>query len=124
MGKKKSVALMVFLTIVMIALCGLVLFPSVPVGVKDWKPVVSQYDFSTELDGGYYAYYYPEGVIPATKYDDELQGYQELVDDAKDDKEKKEAQDEYDKSYRQERLPNERRPPSKPLRRSARKRLP
>ena len=97
MGKKKSVALMVFLTIVMIALCGLVLFPSVPVGVKDWKPVVSQYDFSTELDGGYYAYYYPEGVIPATKYDDELQGYQELVDDAKDDKEKKEAQDEYDK---------------------------
>ncbi|MBE7084631.1 MAG: hypothetical protein E7368_01085 [Clostridiales bacterium] len=97
MGKKKSVALMVLLTIVMIALCGLVLFPSVPVGVKDWKPVALQYDFSTELDGGYYAYYYPEGVIPATEYEDDLKGYQELVNDAKDDKEKKEAQDQLDK---------------------------
>ncbi len=82
MGKKKSVALMVVFTIVIVALCGLLLFPSIPVGVQIWKPVVSQYDFSTELDGGYYTYYYPEGVIPETEYEDDLKGYQELLDDA------------------------------------------
>ena len=98
MGKKKSVALMVILTIVIVALCGLVLFPSVPVGVKDWKPVASQYDFSTEIDGGYYAYYYPEGVIPETEYNDTVQGWQEIVDspDATAE-EKQDAQDELDK---------------------------
>ena len=97
MGKKKSVALMVVLTIVIVALCALVLFPSVPVGVKIWKPVASQYDFSTEMDGGYYAYYYPEGVIPETEYNDTVTGYLELVDAAETDKEKKDAQDELNK---------------------------
>ena len=96
MGKKKSVALMVVLTIVIVALCALVLFPSVPVGVKDWKPVASQYDFSTELDGGYYAYYYPEGVIPEAEYNDTVQGYQELVDTAETDEERQEAQNDLD----------------------------
>ncbi len=85
MGKKKSVALMVILTIVIVALCALVLFPSVPVGVKDWKPVASQYDFSTELNGGYYAYYYPEGVIPEAEYNDTVQGYQELGAEAEEE---------------------------------------
>ncbi len=97
MGKKKSVALMVLFTIVIIALCGLLIFPSIPVGMKIWKPVVSQYDFSTELDGGYYAYYYPEGVIPETEYNDTLQGYQELVDGAETDDERADAQKELDK---------------------------
>ncbi len=85
MGKKKSVALMVVFTIVIVALCGLLLFPSIPVGVQIWKPVVSQYDFSTELDGGYYTYYYPEGVITETEYEDDLQYYTELVEVAEED---------------------------------------
>lgn len=98
MGKKKSVALMVFITIIVVVLCALVLFPSVPVGVKDWKPVASQYDFSTELDGGYYTYYYPEGVIPATEYEDTVKGWQEIVDSADStEKEKQDAKDELEK---------------------------
>lgn len=98
MGKKKSVALMVILTIVIVALCALVLFPSVPVGVKDWKPVASQYDFSTEVDGGYYAYYYPEGVIPEAEYNDTVQGWQEIVDSSDSTEEEKEdANDEMEK---------------------------
>ncbi len=98
MGKKKSVALMVVLTIVIVALCALVLFPSVPVGVKDWKPVASQYDFSTEIDGGYYAYYYPEGVIPEAEYNDIVQGSQEVLDSLDStEEEKQDAQEELDK---------------------------
>ncbi len=97
MGKKKSVALMVFLTIVIVALCALVLFPSVRIGVKIWKPVASQYDFSTEMDGGYYAYYYPEGVIPETEYNDTKTGYQELVEAAETEKEKQAAEGELEK---------------------------
>ena len=98
MGKKKSVALMVFITIIVVVLCALVLFPSVPVGVKDWKPVASQYDFSTELNGGYYTYYYPEGVIPATEYEDTVKGWQEIVDSADStEKEKQDAKDELEK---------------------------
>ncbi|MBE5745237.1 MAG: hypothetical protein E7355_03770 [Clostridiales bacterium] len=98
MGKKKSVALMVILTIVIVALCALVLFPSVPVGVKDWKPVASQYDFSTEIDGGYYAYYYPEGVIPEADYNEEKLGYEEIRDSANSTaKEKEDAIDDLEK---------------------------
>ncbi len=97
MGKKKSVALMVIITIVIVALCGLIIFPSIPVGVKDWNPIALQYDFSTEVDGGYYAYYYPEGVIPETEYNDNVQGYQELVDDATTDEERADAQNDLDK---------------------------
>ena len=67
MGKKKSVVLMVLLTIVIVVLCGLMLVPF-PVSETDsWKPPVLRYDLSTDLGGGYYAYYYPEGVIPETE---------------------------------------------------------
>ena len=67
MGKKKSVVLMVLLTIVIVVLCGLMLIPF-PVSETDsWKPPVLRYDLSTDLGGGYYAYYYPEGVIPETE---------------------------------------------------------
>ncbi len=69
MGKKKSVVLMVLLTIVIVVLCAVTLFPSIYVSeVNKWVPVVSQYDLSTELGGGYYAYYYPEGVISETEF--------------------------------------------------------
>ena len=69
MGKKKSVVLMVLLTIVIVVLCAITLFPSIYVSqVNKWVPVVNQYDLSTELGGGYYAYYYPEGVISETEF--------------------------------------------------------
>ena len=74
MGKKKSVVLMVLLTIVIVALCAITLFPAftIPGGVKKWNPVTLQYDLGTDLGGGYYAYYYPEGVITETEYQDNL----------------------------------------------------
>ena len=70
MGKKKSIVLMVLLTIVIVVLCAITVVPSfaIPGTVKIWNPVVSQYDLGTDLGGGYYAYYYPTGVISETEY--------------------------------------------------------
>ncbi len=76
MGKKKSVVLMVLLTIVIVVLSAITLFPSFTLpgsgGVKKWNPVTLQYDLGNDLGGGYYAYYYPEGVISETEYTDNL----------------------------------------------------
>ena len=54
MGKKKSVVLMVLLTIVIVALCLITAFPAfaVPGTVKKWNPAVKQYDFGADLSGG------------------------------------------------------------------------
>ena len=75
MGKKKSVALMILLTIVIAVLCAITIFPtvSIPWTVKIWNPAVMQYDFGAEFSGGYYAYYYPQGVITETEYNATLQ---------------------------------------------------
>lgn len=76
MGKKKSVVLMILLTIVIAVLCAITAFPAFTVpgtnGVKKWNPAVLQYDLGMELGGGYYTYYYPNGVIPESEYKDEL----------------------------------------------------
>ncbi len=73
MGKKKSVVLMVLLTIVIVVLCAVAMFPVFTLpgtsGVKDWNPAVMQYDLSADLGGGYYAYYYPEGVITQAEFE-------------------------------------------------------
>ncbi len=71
MGKKKSVVLMVLLTIVMVVLCVLTVCPSfaIPGTVKKWNAAINQYDLGADLGGGYYAYYYPEGVISETEYE-------------------------------------------------------
>lgn len=70
MGKKKSVVFMVLLTIVIVALCVLTAIPTFPVPgtVDKWTPAIWQYDLGSDLGGGYYAYYYPEGVISETEY--------------------------------------------------------
>ena len=82
MGKKKSVVLMTLLTIVIVVLCAITAFPSFTIpftnGIKKWNPAVMQFDLGMDLGGeyldghvggGYYAYYYPDGVIPASEYD-------------------------------------------------------
>ncbi len=71
MGKKKSMALMILLTIVIVVLCALTVFPafSVPKTVVKWNPAVLQYDLGTDLGGSYYTYYYPQGVITETEYE-------------------------------------------------------
>ena len=84
MGKKKSVVLITLLTIVLVVLCAITAFPSFTLpfknGTQKWNPAVMQFDLGMDLGGeyldgrvggGYYAYYYPDGVKPATEYTDE-----------------------------------------------------
>ncbi len=81
MGKKKSVVLITLISIVIAVLCAITLFPSfeVPFRIdgtyKTWNPVVKQYDLGSELGGGYYTYYYPEGVIPASEYNSNYENF-------------------------------------------------
>ena len=72
MGKKKSVVLMILLTIVIVVLSCLTVFPSfsIPETVKEWNPSIMQYDLGADLGGSYYAYYYPEGVITEAEYEE------------------------------------------------------
>ena len=70
---------MVLLTIVIFVLTALTVFPvfSIPGTVQKWNPVVLQYDLGSDLGGGYYAYYYPEGVISETEYNSNLEALDE-----------------------------------------------
>ncbi len=77
MGKKKSVVLMTLITIVMLVLCAVVAFPKVTVpgsnGIEKWNPAVLQYDLGSEFSGGHYTYYYPNGVISETEYQNNVE---------------------------------------------------
>ena len=98
MGKKKSVVLMTLLTIVIVVLCAITAFPSFYLPgsgkVKKWNPAVLQYDLSMDLGGGYYAYYYPEGVISESEYENNLLALQG------DDEDVKAEREEYIASYK------------------------
>ena len=94
MGKKKSVVLMVLLTIVIVVLCAIFMFPPIPVGgVNSWNPVTLQYDMSMELAGGRYAYYYPQGVKTEVEYNETVAGYDAVIANPKDAADKAKAEE-------------------------------
>ncbi|MBR2329812.1 MAG: hypothetical protein IKA40_01055, partial [Clostridia bacterium] len=68
MGKKKSVVLMVLLTILIVAMCVVTLIPFPVSGTQSFNPSVLQFDLGSDLGGGYYVYYYPEGVKTETEF--------------------------------------------------------
>lgn len=80
MGKKKSVVLMTLLTIVLIALCVITAFPAFTFpwggGVKGWQPATELLDFGSDFNGGYYAYYYPEGVVSEAEFNDNYENFE------------------------------------------------
>ena len=109
MGKKKSVVLMTLLTIVIAVLCVIAAFPkfTIPGTVKQWNPATLQYDLGADLGGGYYAYYYPEGVITESEYKNDLASLKDaeeaVLADANATNAEKEAataeREEYESSY-------------------------
>ena len=63
MGKKKSAALIVLFTVVLVGLVFMSV-ASFPVSaVYNYNSLLSMIDLSTDLGGGYTAVYYPEDVI-------------------------------------------------------------
>lgn len=93
MGKVKSAIFIAFYTLIIVAL-GFVCFVSFPFGdnnVNKFNSVLSmtQKDFDLGgyygegedyyLGGGYAGMYYPEGVVSAKEYEENLEGYEALV---------------------------------------------
>ena len=87
MGKKKSMVLMVIISVILAALTLFTVLPSFSFpwngGLNGWNSVVAEFvDFGSDYKGGYYAYYYPEGIIPESQYkaltEDEQADYTQL----------------------------------------------
>ncbi len=97
MGKKKSVVLMVLITIVLVALT---LFTACPTfwfpwndGLKGWNAVTAEFiDFGSDYEGGYYAYYYPEGVVSEAQYKNDLEAKEKALEAAKAEADGKETE--------------------------------
>ena len=68
MGKGKSVLLIVIVTVVLAGLLFIGFTPSFSVGVQNFRSLLSGVDLGTDLGGGYYTVYYPEGVLSASDY--------------------------------------------------------
>ena len=87
MGKKKSVVLIVLSTIVLAALV-FISVASFPLGTPYYfQPLLGLIDLSTDLGGGYYTVYYPEGVISEKEYDALVADYEARLEtpDTSDD---------------------------------------
>ena len=68
MGKKKSAALIILFTVVLVGLI-FVSVASFPVSaVYNYNSLLSVIDLSTDLGGGYTVVYYPEGIISQEEY--------------------------------------------------------
>lgn len=78
MGKKKSVALIVLATLVLAALLFISVTPSFYVSAAEkFNSLLSIVDLGTDLGGGYYTVYYPEGVISQGEYEMLVAEYEE-----------------------------------------------
>ena len=69
MGKKKSVALIVIMVIVLAGLAFISVASFALSSPNYFTPLISHIQLSTDLGGGYYTVYYPEGVISQEEYD-------------------------------------------------------
>ena len=69
MGKKKSVALIVIMVIVLAGLAFISVASFALSSPNYFTPLLSHVQLSTDLGGGYYTVYYPEGVISQEEYD-------------------------------------------------------
>ena len=84
MGKKKSAALIVLFTVVLVGL----IFMSVasfPVSaVYKYNSLLSLIDLGTDLGGGYTTVYYPEGIISQEEYNGLVAGYEAAAEEGED----------------------------------------
>ena len=69
MGKKKSVALIVIMVIVLAGLAFISVASFALSSPNYFTPLISHIQLSTDLGGGYYTVYYPEGVISQEEYE-------------------------------------------------------
>lgn len=85
MGKKKSVALIVLITVVLVGLLFLCITPTFPVkSPNSFRSLLSIVDLGRDLEGGYYTVYYPEGVISKAEYETLEADYEYALSETED----------------------------------------
>lgn len=78
MGKKKSVALIILVTVVLLGLLFISVTPAFYVNATQrFTSLISIFDLGSDLGGGYSVVYYPEGVITAEEYAGLVAQYEE-----------------------------------------------
>ena len=77
MGKKKSAALIVLFTVVLVGLIFMSVASFQVSAVYNYNSLLSMIDLSTDLGGGYTTVYYPEGVISQEEYNAFVAEYEE-----------------------------------------------
>lgn len=81
MGKKKSAALIILFTVVLVGLVFMSV-ASFPVSaVYNYNSLLSMIDLGTDLGGGYTTVYYPEGVISQEEYNALVADYEDRQDE-------------------------------------------
>jgi len=79
MGKKKSVALTIVFTVIIAFLIAMCVVPSFTLpfsvngSIKEYNSVLNVISYDSQLGGGYYSIFYPEGVIPQDEYEAEYE---------------------------------------------------
>lgn len=79
MGKGKSVALTIVFTVIIAFLIAMCVVPSFTLpftvngSVQDYNSVLNVVAYDSQLDGGYYSVFYPDGVLPQAEYEAEYE---------------------------------------------------
>lgn len=87
MGKIKSAVFTVIFTIVIAVLCAMCVVPTFTLpfnvngSVSEYRSVLSVMNLDSDLGGGYYSVYYPEGVISASEYEAEYASKKAVSED-------------------------------------------
>lgn len=75
MGKKKSVALIIVFTVIIAVLIAMCVVPTFTLpfdvngSIKEYNSVLNVMSYDSQLGGGYYSIFYPEGVISKSEYE-------------------------------------------------------
>lgn len=75
MGKKKSVALTIVFTVIIAFLVAMCVVPTFTLpfdvngSIKEYNSVLNVMSYDSQLGGGYYSIFYPEGVISKSEYE-------------------------------------------------------
>ena len=85
MGKKKSVVLIVLITLILAALLFLCFAPAFPLSeIGSFNALINKVDLGSDLSSGYYTVYYPEGVISKEEYETLQAAYEYAKDEAEE----------------------------------------
>lgn len=87
MGKIKSAVFTIIFTVVIAVLCAMCVVPTFTLpfningSVSEYRSVLSVMNLDSDMGGGYYSVYYPEGVISSSEYEAEYASKKAVSED-------------------------------------------